>query len=88
LTLIFYGVLFAYINKNVEEVTVGHEKRMGEFKQYKNMFDCLQEGILVLKHFAKTDENTKHKIFFVNDIGNRILKKVFKIKDSSIKTDM
>lgn len=59
---------------------------MSEFKQYQDMFNCLQEGILVIKEQLMEPldgiaQETKNHIYFVNDIGNRILQKVFKTKN-------
>ena len=47
------------------------------------MFNCLQEGIVVVKERKKEElihGIDQHKIYFVNDIGNRILQKIFKTK--------
>lgn len=49
------------------------------------MLNSLQEGILVIKEHIKKPlegvvQETSHQIFFVNDIGNRILQKNFKNK--------
>ena len=58
---------------------------MSEFKQFQDMFNSLQEGVLVVKELlteplGQLSKGTKHQIYFVNDIGNRILQKVFKTK--------
>ena len=47
------------------------------------MFNCLQEGIIVVKEKKLGEEPTdiEHQLFFVNDIGNRILKTIFKTKN-------
>ena len=51
------------------------------------MFDCLQEGVVVIKQSVLDQgKDAKHKIFFANDIANRILQKVFKIKEH-VKSD-
>lgn len=43
-----YAIMFAFINTNIEQENVIEEKKINEFKQYHDMFNCLQEGILVL----------------------------------------
>ena len=80
-----YAIMFAFINNNIEQENVTYEKKINEWKQYHNMFNCLQEGILVLKDvFDNSEEEmlneNKQQIFFMNDIGTRIFQKVFKTK--------
>lgn len=82
--IMLYAIFFAYISDKIEYIGLDQEKHLNEFKQYKDMFDCLQEGILVIKQSAL--EQGKNKIFFANDIANRILQKVFKIKEH-VKSD-
>ena len=58
---------------------------MSEFKQYQEMFNSLQEGVLVVKELISEPlgeicKQAKHQIYFVNDIGNRIFEKVNKTK--------
>jgi hypothetical protein len=49
------------------------------------MFNSLQEGVVVVKEqiigqMEEINKSARHQIYFVNDIGNRILQKVFKSK--------
>jgi hypothetical protein len=49
ITINFYAILFAFINKNIGELVVNQKSGILEYQQYKDMFNCLQEGIIVIK---------------------------------------
>jgi len=70
--------MFAYITNNMQQEKMNEEKKLSEFKQFQDMFNSLQEGVLVVKDLlteplGELSKGNKHQIYFVNDIGNRIL---------------
>jgi hypothetical protein len=49
LTCVLYAVLFANTTKNLDHAIFLEAKGFFELKQYLDMFNSLQEGILVIK---------------------------------------
>ena len=39
--IILYAIFFAYVSDKIEFIEMDQEKHLNEFKQYKDMFDCL-----------------------------------------------
>jgi hypothetical protein len=98
LTLILYAILYAFVGRNISDLIVLQEKGVFEFQQYKDMFNCLQEGILVIKeNLGKSQtplekNESAYKMYFINHIADRILSKVMSTrrimrKNSSINKD-
>ena len=80
------SLLFIFINQKLEKETILEQKGIHEFKQYQEMFNCLQEGILVVKEQLQQPiegaiKQTKQQFYFVNDMGNRMLSKVYGSKN-------
>ena len=52
------------------------EVKMHDLKQYKGMFDCLQEGIIVVEK----EVQSVFSLFFANDIAQKIFKQVLQME--------
>ena len=73
---------FAYVHKNIEKVIFDKQLDINELEQYKDMFDCLQEGIVVIEENPKMDD---YQLLFCNDMANRIATKVLDTKKKNKK---
>ena len=58
---------------------------MNELKQYKDMFDCLQEGIIVLEENRKMAGD--YDLLFCNEMANRVTKNILKMNIKEKKFD-
>ena len=74
--------VFVFVNnKNMASVAL-QEVKMFEYDQYKTMFNSLQEGIIVID--TQTKESTEaldYSLFFINEVQQLIMNKIFKLKD-------
>ena len=64
-------IIHALIIKQNSEARVQQSVILFEFEQYKDMFNSLQEGVIVLDQ--PTAEEPKHRVFFINEIMQTIL---------------
>ena len=66
-------------------MVLNQQVSINELKQYKDMFDCLQEGIVVIEENPKIGGD--YDLLFCNDLANRITRKVLNVDIKEEKFD-
>ena len=61
--------MFGFVFMRIKRLMMNQEVKVNELKLFKDMFDCLQEGIIVIE---KDFENA-FRLFFANNLAKRIL---------------
>lgn len=67
---------FAYVHHNINQAYLIKLLRVNELEQYKDMFDCLQEGIVVIEEKSQSKDS---EVLFCNDIADRIASKILNL---------
>lgn len=61
--------LFGYIFWRIKQQNMDQEVKVYELKLFKDMFDCLQEGIIVIEK----DLGNTFKLIFANNLAKKVL---------------
>ena len=73
--------MFVIINTRISKANIDQSVRLFEFEQYKDMFNSLQEGVIVLDKPA--DGESTRSVFFVNELMQTAMNKILE-SDSSL----
>ena len=90
-SVVMFSTMFTIIENNFIQVIIKEVVTDSTSKQYKSMFNSLQEGILVVKQTplrkatsTKRGEQKRimysYNVEFANEMGNKILNKIFGVK--------
>ena len=75
-------IIYCYVNKQNMLVNIRENVMMFEYDQYKEMFNSLQEGVIVIsanQDVSQPSETSSFKVFFANELMQAILFKVCNI---------
>ena len=79
-----FMIVFVRINQDNALASVSNRMQLFEFEQYYDIFNCLQEGIIVFDQ--PTDQQPDHRVFFANEIMQFIMTQVLKLDEFDLST--
>ena len=81
-------LIFSFVEQNNVLANVTKNIREFEYEQYKEMFNSLQEGIIVINSpNDKTADKQKYSVFFANEMMQLLMQELLGIR-TEMKKDM